>query len=113
MIFFKPTVDKDSCNTVYFQALENEKLLGECRLVIEGSKAFVSSIDCEDGSFFIVDGLIKSAFNYACAKNCYMGYITGGKYDDMLDRMSLNRDGELYFNDIPTILTGNCCKNKS
>lgn len=110
MIFFKPTVDTESADTVYFEALENGAAYGSCKLVLSCSRADVCEITCNGDRTYLVEGLIKSAFNYACNKNCYMGYCKGGEFTDILDKMSFEKENGVYFNDIPSILTGNCCK---
>ena len=85
---------------------------GKCQLEINGAKAFVISIDYDTDKPYIVEGLIRSAFNYAAMKNCYMGYCKCGNITAFLDKMCFEKENGIYFNDIPTILQGNCCKCK-
>lgn len=110
MIFFKPTVDKQNQNEITFEALENDSIKGKCTLTINGNNAEIIDMEIENSEAHLVDGLIKSAFNYACSKNCYMGYCKCENIQHILDKMNFQKDNGVYFNDIPTILMGNCCK---
>ena len=108
MIFFKPTVLGDGI--VRFEAIENEAASAECKLIVNGSRAEITSISC-NGDRSLVEGIIKSAFNYAALKNCYMGYCKCDEFAHILDGMNFSKADGVYFNDIPSILTGNCCKS--
>lgn len=110
MIFFKPTVNIENECEVFFSAIENDKVYGKCTLMIEGNKATVLNVSFDDNKPYLVEGLLRSAFNYAGQKNCYMGYCKSGDISFFLDKMNFIKDNDLYFNDIPTILQGNCCK---
>ena len=110
MIFFKPVTYSDNPSFVQFEAIENEILCGKCYLEISGVKAFITSIDYESNKPYLIEGLLKSAFNYAALKNCYMGYCKCDNITDFLDKMNFEKENGIYFNDIPTILQGNCCK---
>lgn len=112
MIYFKPVYLDDSQLKIKFEAIENDCLSGSCFLTIDGSKAIIESVDCSEHKPYIIDGLIKSAFNYATIKNCYMGYCKCGNIAAFLDRMNFEKKDGVYFNDIPTILQGNCCKKQ-
>ncbi len=110
MIFFKPTASSDNNNVVEFEAIENDIVSGKCLLLINGDKAEVSQMNCDSDKLYLVEGLVKSAFNYAALKKCYMGYCKSGKYSLILDGMNFEKHNGVYFNDIPSILSGNCCK---
>ena len=110
MIFFRPVVSAENQNEITFEALENEQLLGSCTMLIDGNKALINAVDVISDNDYIIDGLIKSAFNYACIKNCYMGYCSCSEISTFLDKMNFNRKDGLYYNDIPSVLQGNCCK---
>ena len=88
MIFFKNTVSTDSDNTVYFEAFEDEKLIGKCTLVLEEKYAVVTELAFNVA--FAGEGLIKSAFNYACLKNYYMGRCTAENADEENDEQSIH-----------------------
>lgn len=110
MIFFKPTEDPENINIIDFEAIENDCACGKCTMFLSGSKAEITELICDADKAYLVEGLIKSAFNYAALKNCYMGYCKSEEYSILLDRMNFVKENGLYFNDIPTILAGNCCK---
>ena len=110
MIFFKNNLNPENPQEVFFEAVEDDLLLGKCTLFLEKSKATVKSISYDINKPYIAEGLIKSAFNYAALKNCYMGYCECENIDGFLDRLNLEKQDGIYFNDIPTILQGNCCK---
>ncbi len=109
MIFFKPVSEKDSPEVI-FEALENGNCEGKCHLVIENDKATVDFLTYNTEKPYLVEGLLKSAYNYAVYKNCYMGYCKCENISSFLDKMNFQKDNSIYFNDIPTILQGNCCK---
>lgn len=111
MIFFKPTVNTDNENEIHFEAIENNEVYGKCTLITENNKARIISLSYAEDKPHFSEGLIKSAFNYACSKNCYMGYCECGNVNGIFDRMNLIKEGDIYYNDIPSILQGNCCKN--
>ena len=110
MIFFKSTVSPDSDKKIIFEAIENDSIYATCTLILDGSKAEIVSLTCDESKPYIREGIIKSAFNYACIKNCYMGYINIKKEISPLCAKAFHEENGIYFNDIPTILQGNCCQ---
>lgn len=110
MIFFKNEVNAENPCEIFFEALEEDISFGSCKLILEKTKAVIKTIDFDKDKPFIAEGLIKSAFNYAALKNFYMGYCECENVDGFLDRMNLEKRDGVYFNDIPSILQGNCCK---
>lgn len=112
MIHFKPCEASDKSDELYFEAIENDVVCGKCRLVLRDKKATIDFLTFDEDKPYLVEGLIKSAFNYAALQNCYMGYCECENITFFLDRMNLIKKDNFYYNDIPTILQGNCCKNK-
>jgi len=110
MIFFRNKVNPKNSAEILFEALENDACCGECTLIFDNGAAVVTSIEFDEDKPYIADGLIKSAFNFATTKNYYMGYCKCKNYGGFLDRMNLEVKGGVYYNDIPSILQGNCCK---
>ncbi len=111
MIFFKNTVSPDNNKTVYFEALENEKLIGKCTLVLEDKYANVCELNFD--ALYAGEGLLKSAFNYACLKNYYMAKCSANNADSLLIKLGFYKKDGAYESDIPSILMGNCgCHNK-
>ncbi len=112
MIFFKPTVSSDCQNTIFFEAIENDAVYASCTLITDGTKAEIIALSFDESRPYLCEGIIKSAFNYACLRNCYMGYINIHTDMPLLDRMGFQKENGTYFNDIPSILQGNCCKKQ-
>lgn len=108
MIFFKNTVSAHSENTIYFEAYENDDLIGKCTLTLEEKYAHVSDVTYKNGALYAAEGLLKSAFNYACLKNYYMGRCSAEGVDSLLERMGFYKKDGAYENDIPSILIGSC-----
>lgn len=111
MIFFKPTVNSENECEIYIEAIENDETSGKCTLIIDGNRATVENISFDEGKPYLVEGILRSAYNYAGQKNCYMGYCKCENISRFLDRMNFIKENNVYYNDIPTILQGNCCKN--
>ena len=109
MIFFKPTVNSDS--TILFEAIENDEIYGSCTLDLSEKNAVVKSIYYDSDKPYMAEGLIKSAFNYAASRNYYMGVCECENIDSLLLRLGFGKHENCYISDIPTILTGSCCKN--
>ena len=108
MIFFKNTVVNEF--TVDFEALEGEKSIGRCTLILKDNIADVTElVFCEDAPY-AVEGLLRSAYNYAGLKSYYAAKCTAKNIDSFLDRMNFHKQGNEYVGDIPSILMGSCCK---
>ncbi len=108
MLFFKPEILTE-CVTK-FTALEDNVNSGYCLLKTDGNFAEVYELQFAADKSYLVEGLLRSAFNYASLKNIYMGRCTCKNISAFLDKMSFEKTGDGYVNDIPTILTGSCCK---
>ena len=108
MIFFKNTVSAHNENTVYFEAFENDESIGRCTLILEEKFALVSEVIYKDKALYAAEGLLKSAYNYACLKNYYMGRCSAEGVDSLLERMGFYKEDGAYENDIPSILIGSC-----
>lgn len=111
MIFFKNSIDARDERIVSFEALEDNVTKGSCVLFLSGDKVTIKEIEFNEDESYIAEGLIRSAFNFAAMRNYYMGYLECGNKYGCLEHFNLNKNGDVYFNDIPTILRGNCCKN--
>ena len=108
MIFFKNTVCETASNVIYFQAIESDKIIGSCTLILGEKFADITELDYEEKSPFAVEGLLKSAYNYAALKNYYMAKCSAKGIEAFLKRMNFNKTNEEYTCDIPTILMGSC-----
>lgn len=108
MIYFKPEVLNDSITK--FTAFEDETDDGYCLMKISDGTAEVYELCYNQDKPYLVEGLLRSAFNFASLKNIYIGKCTCKNITDFLDKMDFEKSDDVYFNDIPTILTGSCCK---
>ncbi len=108
MIFFKNAqIDSE---TVAFEALEGEKSIGKCTLVLKSNLADVTELSYDESAPYAVEGLLRSAYNYAGLKNFYMAKCTAKNIDCFLDKMNFQKANGEYSGDIPSILMGSCCK---
>ena len=108
MIFFKNTVCETDSSVINFQAIESDKIIGSCTLALGEKFADVTELDYEEKSPYAVEGLLKSAYNYAALKNYYMAKCSVKDIDAFLERMNFKKIDEEYTSDIPTILMGSC-----
>ncbi|MBR2893341.1 MAG: hypothetical protein IKB94_05740 [Clostridia bacterium] len=108
MIFFKNT--QTDSETVVFEALEGEKSIGKCTLVLRDNLADVTVLSYDESAPYAVEGLLRSAYNYAGLKNYYMARCSARNIDSFLDRMNFKKADDGYTGDIPSILMGSCCK---
>ncbi len=108
MIFFKNTV-KDEF-TVEFEALEGEESIGRCTLNLNNNLADVTQLSFSDNAPYAVEGLLRSAYNYAGLKNYYFARCSALNIESFLDKMNFEKRSDGYYGDIPSILMGSCCK---
>ena len=108
MIFFKNTVIDEY--TVGFEALENELLIGSCTLSLKDNVADITELSYSEAAPYAVEGLIRSAYNYAGLHNYYSAKCSADNIDSFLDKMNFQKKDNKYVGDIPSILMGSCCK---
>ncbi len=108
MLFFKPNELTE--NVVKFIAYEDDAECGHCLLKTDSSFAEVYELEYDADKHYLVEGLLRSAFNYASLKNIYMGKCTCKNIREFLEKMNFDETDEGFINDIPTILMGSCCK---
>ncbi len=108
MIIFKPKNLTES--TVKFTACEDDVNFGYCLMKTDENFAEVYELDYNKDKPYIVEGLLRSSFNYASLRNIYMGKCSCVNITEFLDKMNFEKHGECYINDIPSILMGSCCK---
>lgn len=110
MILFRPSSEvKNGCE-ISFEALENDAVCGGCHMTFSPEKAVIDSLLYDNDKPYLVEGLIRSAFNYAASKNIYMGYCKCENITHFLENMNFEKQNGVYCNDIPSILQGKCCK---
>ncbi len=108
MIFFKPEILTDQ--TTKFTAYEDGINYGSCLLNISKMEAEVYELEYQSDKPYLVEGLLRSAYNFASLKNIYIGKCTCKNITSFLDKMNFEKTDEGYVNDIPSILMGSCCK---
>ncbi len=108
MIFFEHRFTDNNEKLIEFSAIEDDKILGKCTLDINNEFALVNNIEFSDGNGYIVEGLIKSAFNYAANRNFFIGRCSADNAEFCFKRMNFVKCEGYYENDIPSILTGRC-----
>lgn len=114
MIFFRNTICGTDNRVIYFEAIENDEVLGCCTLVLSENFAEVTKLDFDGKSMFIAEGLLKAAYNYAAIKNFYMAKCNVSDIDILLKKLGFQFVSGEYITDIPTILMGSCsnCSGK-
>ena len=108
MIFFKNTVCEKDEDIIFFEALEDEVSIGSCYLSLKGEYADVFKLEYNKKTPYVVEGLLRSAFNFASLRKFYMGKCTAADIDIFLKRMNFEFVNNEYVNDIPSILMGSC-----
>lgn len=110
MIHFRPCIINESSDKITFEAVDNGNVCGSCNMTYSPEKATVTYMSFDPDKPYLVEGLLKSAFNFAAQKNIYMGYCNCENITHFLDNMNFEKKDGVYGNDIPSILMGNCCK---
>ena len=108
MIFFKNETLTDK--VVKFTALEDETYRGYCLMKTNDNTADVYELEFDADKPYLVEGLLRTAYNFASLKNIYMGKCTCANIDEFLEKMNFEKTNGVYINDIPSILMGSCCK---
>lgn len=108
MIFFKNNVI--DMTTVEIEAIESNVALGKCTLVMDNNVADVTMLNFDSNAPYIVEGLLRAAYNYAGLKNYYLARCTASGIDAFLDKMNFTKSDGVYCGDIPSVLMGSCCK---
>ena len=108
MIFFKP--ENLTEYVMKFTAVEDNSEWGYCLMRLDGNTAEVYELSYSEDKPYLVEGLLRTAFNSASLKNIYMGKCTCKSIDKFLENMNFEKTNEGFINDIPSILMGSCCK---
>ena len=109
MIFFRH--ENLTETVIKFEATENDDVYGSCLLDLSDKNAVVSQMLYSQDKPYLAEGLLKSAYNYAAAKNFYMGVCKCENITSLLTRLGFEKCSDGYILDIPSILMGSCCKN--
>ncbi len=108
MIFFEHRIDKCNENEIEFEALVDGNSSGKCILILRDNIAEITEISYENNKPYILDGLVRAAFNFAANRNYYIGLCSAKGIDEHLIKMNFNKTEAGYSNDIPSILMGSC-----
>lgn len=108
MIFFKHTTIDNDERYIEFEALNDDRVLGKCTLFLAADTAEITEISYDENNAYIIDGIVKAAFNYAANRNYYMGICSAKGLDKYLSVMNFHKTEKGYCNDIPSILMGSC-----
>lgn len=108
MIFFKPIIQNEQL--IYFEAIENDEVFGNCKMKLDDLWAEIFELTFSQDKPYLVEGLLRSAFNFACSKNAYMGACTCKNIEQFLEKMNFIKLDGKFVNDIPSILQGGCKK---
>lgn len=107
MIYFKHNEIDGCSNCIEFEAVIDNISAGRCVLLLE-EDAVVTEISYDSDKTFIIEGLIKAAFNYSANRNYYIGKCTAKGIDEYLLKMNFTETDGIFTSDIPSILIGNC-----
>lgn len=105
MLFFEKNIIDE--NLSEFTAVENGEKIGSCFMKID-DEAEVFSLVFDKDKPYTVEGLIKSALNFATFKNIYMAKCKQEDIAVFLKSMKFEKKNDYYVSDIPTILMGSC-----
>jgi hypothetical protein len=109
MLYFKPV--EENGENIKIIALDGDRELGSCFVRIEAYKCFLSGITADENDALLVEGLIRSALNYAANRGAYIATCLDDSIKNVLEYLGFeNKDGE-YRGEIPELLKGNCCKS--
>ena len=108
MIIFEHNAINSDTTVIEFKALENEQEYGKCILVLHNSIAEVTFVNYDENNSFIVEGLLKAAYNYAANRSYYIGRCSAENIDFALHKLGFYTAENGYENDIPSILMGSC-----
>lgn len=108
MIFFRHTSISEAL--IKFEAVENDLVYGSCLLDLSEKNAVVTDIVFREDKPYLAEGIIKAAFNFAALKNFYMGECKSENISSLLEKLGFVKSENTYVLDIPSILTGSCCK---
>ena len=122
MIFYKPITEKDTlaemfpdklfkenCTYGGYIALENDLNKGSILFEIDGYYVEILSISSVDDKL-LIEGLIRSALNFAGNRNAYIAKSKLTKNKDVLMLLDFKEENGTYTGEIPELLKGSCCK---
>ncbi len=121
MLYFKPVTDIDEIKAVYKDkqlsadsariiAIDGDEEKGSCYISVDAQKCFLSDIVSEENDDLLVEGLIRSALNFAANRGAYISVCREGEYKSVLEFLGFENTDGIYQGEIPELLKGSCCK---
>ncbi len=121
MLYFKPVTDIDEIKAVYKDkqlsadsariiAIDGDEEKGSCYISVDAQKCFLSDIVSEENDDLLVEGLIRSALNFAANRGAYIAVCREGEFKSVLEFLGFENTGGIYQGEIPELLKGSCCK---
>lgn len=96
------------------KAIENGNVEGVCLFSLDRKKASVSleKLQVMDTEQTVEEGLIRAVLNFAANRGMYMAYVNDNSdfNNNLLRKMHFEEFNNKFSCDIPTALTGNCCR---
>lgn len=105
MISFLPSEEE---NRVVFNAVDGEKIIGSCAIILNGYDAEFVFVECEDD--IITEGLARSAMNYAANRMAYIAKIKSALVKPAFIRLGFEGEDMLTV-EIPQALSSGCSCN--
>ena len=108
MIYFKPDSDE---NTTCIRSFDGETVIGSCTIDVNGYECTLSELTVSLNDSLLVEGLIRSALNYAANRGAYIANCSQSEFDTVLKLLGFVINDGVYSGEIPELLKGSCCKN--
>ena len=121
MLFFNPQTDIDEIKAIYsdkqfsgdcarISALDGDSEIGSCFVAVNGYKCCLSDICVNEPDDLLVEGLIRSALNFAANRGAYIAECSDFNYLNVLKTLGFEKSDSGYSGEIPELLKGSCCK---
>ena len=113
MIFFKPEFLQDMSengNDAVIVAFDGDKRIGDCRITVDGYKCILSGLNVNSDDVLTVEGLIRSALNYAANRGAYIAESECISFKNTFEYLGFKSVDGKYSGEIPELLKGSCCK---
>lgn len=98
-------------NSVEFTAYDSDALVGKAEFCIDGFNMNFISINCSDD--VIIEGLARSAMNYAANRNAYIASVPKELFSSAFEKLGFSGNEVLSVEIPEALMTGCSCKNMS
>ena len=121
MLFFKPETDIDTIKALYsdrqfdsecarISAFDGDNEIGSVFISVRSFNCYLSDIEVSDDDALLVEGLIRSALNFAANRGAYIANCADNSYENVLKTLGFKLSEGVYSGEIPELLKGSCCK---